>query len=78
LIPEFDGALREYGPCMLLWVELQDAAHPDGTVEALSDGLLKGYIDRFTPGENAHDLLLDGWITLCQRARAMARRSSFS
>jgi hypothetical protein len=47
-----------------------------GTVKKLSDGLLKSYIDRFAPGENAHDLSLDGWVTLCRRAHAMARCTS--
>ena len=68
------AGLREYGPINLLWVELQDAAHPAGTVETIADGLLKGYIDRFAPGENAHDLSLDCWITLCRRALAIVRR----
>jgi hypothetical protein len=75
LVSRLLEALREHGPCTLLWVELQDATHPAGTVEALGDGLLKGYIDRFAPGENAHDLSLDGWIALCRRAYAMARRT---
>jgi hypothetical protein len=64
-------ALRELGPCTLLWVEVQDTQHPAGTVEVLGDGLLKGYIDRFAPGDNAHDLSLDCWIELCRRALAI-------
>jgi hypothetical protein len=65
-------ALRQYGACTLLWVEQQDADHRAGTVEALGGGLLKGYIDRFAPRENAHDLSVDGWIALCRRALAVA------
>jgi hypothetical protein len=68
LVSRLFAALREYGPCALLWVELQDAAHPAGTVEMLDDGLLKGYIDRFAPGENAHDLSLDCWVDICRNA----------
>jgi hypothetical protein len=54
-------------------VELQDAKHPAGTVEMISDGLIKGYIDRFAPGENAHDLSIDCWIELCRNALALVR-----
>ena len=64
--------LREYGPVTLLWVELQDAKHPAGTVELLENSLLKGYIDRFAPGDNAHDLSIDCWITLCRNAYALS------
>jgi hypothetical protein len=68
------AAMRAYGPTTLLWVELQDEAHPAGTIDCLGAGLLKGYIDRFAPGENAHDLSLAGWIALCQNVWTMARR----
>src|SRR5205823_14570023 len=54
LVLRLVAAMREYGPTTLLWVELQDDEHPAGTVELLTTGLLKGYIDRFAPGENAH------------------------
>ena len=67
------AALRQFGPATLLWVERQDAKHPAGTVEVLGDGLLKGYIDRFAPGDNAHDLSLDCWIALCRAALSITR-----
>ncbi|HEX6442610.1 MAG TPA: hypothetical protein VF007_10515, partial [Stellaceae bacterium] len=67
-------AMRAYGPTTLLWVELCDREHPAGTVEAAGEGLLKGYIDRFAPGENAHDLSLAGWIALCRKAWALRSR----
>jgi hypothetical protein len=60
--------LRRYGPSTLLWVELADADHPAGTVEQAGAGLLKGYIDRFAPGEDAYDLSLDCWIAICREA----------
>lgn len=69
------GAIREYGPGKLLWVERQDRTHPAGTVEMLGDGLIKGYIDRFAPGDNAHDLSLDCWIALCRKAISLAREA---
>jgi hypothetical protein len=71
---ELSVAMQAYGPATLLWVELYDEAHPAGTVESAGEGLLKGYIDRFAPGENAHDLSLAGWIALCRRAWALRGR----
>jgi hypothetical protein len=74
LILRLVAAMQAYGPAILLWVELEDSDHPTGTVEALTDGLLKGYIDRFAPGENAHALSLDAWITICRNAWLLAQR----
>jgi hypothetical protein len=65
---DLSAALREFGPATLLWTELADAQHAPGTVEQIEPGLLKGYMDRFAPGENAHDLSLDCWITVCRNA----------
>jgi hypothetical protein len=45
-----------------------DAAHPSGTVEMLLPGLLRGYVDRFAPSENAHDLSLSAWTDVCEAA----------
>lgn len=70
---ELADAMRAYGPGTLLWVELADAAHPAGAVLPVAPGLLKGHMDRFAPGENAHDLSLDCWLTLCRTAEAMVR-----
>lgn len=67
--------LRSYGPATLLWVELADEAHPPGSVERVSPALLKGYMDRFAPGENAHDLSLDCWISVCCEAVALHRQA---
>jgi hypothetical protein len=64
-------AIRLYGPSTLLWVELADAAHPPGTVEWVSEGLMKGYIDRFAPAADAHDFATDSWVTLCRAALAL-------
>ena len=65
--------LRGFGPNILLWLELADAAHPAGTVEWVGEGLLKGYMDRFAPGENAHDLSLDCWLAVCREAYRLWR-----
>jgi hypothetical protein len=61
-------ALNRYGPATLLWVVPAEQDRPAGTVEVLMQGLLKGYIDRFAPDENAHDLSFDGWLRICANA----------
>ena len=65
-------AVHAYGPSTLLWVELNDEEHRAGSVEPIAPGLLKGYIDRFAPGENAHDLSLDCWVEICRNAHRLA------
>lgn len=65
--------LRSYGPNALLWVETADAQHAPGSVEWRGEGLLKAYIDRFAPGEDAHDLSLDCWIAICREAYRLCR-----
>jgi hypothetical protein len=57
----------------LLWVVPEDARHPSGSVDVLMNGLLKGYIDRFAPGDNAHDFSFDGWVRLCANAFLLNR-----
>lgn len=71
-------ALEHYGPSALLWVEAADSNHAPGTVERLAPRLLKGYIDRFAPGENAHDLSLDCWIAVCREAVRLHRQAPAS
>ena len=70
------AALRRYGPNRLLFVTIAHGAHRAGTVEARDEGYLVGYLDRFAPGENAHDFLLDQWVAVCRAAhlRALAWR----
>jgi hypothetical protein len=68
-------ALRRYSKATLLWVEVQDENNPAGSVKELTPGLLKGYIDRFAPGENAHEISLDAWTRICRNAYALARRT---
>jgi hypothetical protein len=62
------AVLNETGRNWLLWMVPSDPAHPPGTVEVLLPGLLRGYIDRFAPLENAHDLSLDAWTAVCGTA----------
>ena len=61
-------ALRRYGPNRLLLVNLADADHRAGTVAARAPGFIVGYVDRFAPGDNAHDLSLGSWVKVCREA----------
>ncbi len=61
-------ALRLYGKATLLWLELADAEHPPGAVAWVEANVIKGHLDRFAPGENAHDFSSDGWETVCRAA----------
>lgn len=61
-------ALSSFGPNTLLWVVPADAARKPGTVEVVAPGLLKGFIGRFAPHENAYDSMLDDWLELCANA----------
>ena len=73
LVLRLVAAVRTYGPATLLWVEQQDRDHPASSVEWIVPGLLKGYIDRFAPAENAHALSLDCWIAICRNALKAAQ-----
>ena len=72
------AAIHTYGPGPLMWVELADDQHRAGTVEQLRPGFLKANIDRFAPGENAHDLSLECWIEICRNAFRLAEASRAS
>jgi hypothetical protein len=69
-------ALNDRGSSWLLWMAPSDASHPSGTVEILLPGLARGYLDRFAPSENAHDLSLDAWIAVCEAVSRMTGRIS--
>jgi hypothetical protein len=66
-------ALNQRRSNTLLWVVEEEPGRPGGTVEVLMNGLLKGYIDRFAPPENAHDFSFEGWIRLCVNAFLLNR-----
>jgi len=60
--------LNEAGLNWLLWMVPADGAHPPGTMEVLLPGLLRGYIDRFAPAEDAYDLSVPVWTSVCEAA----------
>jgi hypothetical protein len=66
-------ALNQRSGTTMLWVVPSERDRPPGTVEVLMPGLLKGYIDRFAPSDNAHDLSFDGWLKVCANALVLAR-----
>jgi len=67
-------AIRNYGPGVLLCGLPEDAGHPAGTVEMAEDGLLLGYLDRFSGSDNLHPAY-DTWLRLCQEADRLANQS---
>lgn len=73
---ELADAVQSYGPSKLLWVELADAHNPAGTAKEVAPGLLKGFMDRFAPGENAHDLSLDCWVKVCKASLILSKAST--
>jgi hypothetical protein len=74
-IGELTARIGYYGNATVLWVEVADDAHPPGFVERIGPTLMKAYIDRFAPGENAHDLSIECWITLCRNAYELWKRA---
>ncbi|HEY1935133.1 MAG TPA: hypothetical protein VGG99_24270 [Acetobacteraceae bacterium] len=66
------AAMRARGESTLLWVVPADDEHPPGRVERVLPGLLRGWIERFAPYENAHDLPLPAWLELCRQAYNLA------
>lgn len=66
--------LLRYGRNTLLWVIPEDESHPAGMVEVLETGLLRGYIDRFAPAEDAYDCS-PVWLDLCRNTVALADAS---
>jgi len=66
-------ALNRYGDATLLWVVPAERHRPAGTVEVVMPGLLRGYMDRFAPDENAHNLSFDGWLQVCTNALVLSR-----
>lgn len=62
-------ALRQHGPCTLLFVTPEDQAHPSGTVEWIFPGLLHGYIN--ASEETHEDITRAVWLEICANAIAM-------
>ena len=68
-IEELLASMRAYGPVTLLWVTVETHDRAAGFVEEISEGLLRGYIDRFAPYEDVNDYSAEVWKTICANAR---------
>jgi hypothetical protein len=64
--------LRRHGPNLLLWVALADDERHAGHVEYRGDGLLKGYVSRFAPYDEATNIDTGPWYDVCCNAWAAA------
>jgi hypothetical protein len=62
------AALNRFGRNTLLWIVSADDNHSAGAVDQILPGLLRGYVARFAPYENAHDLSLEPWLSVCVNA----------
>jgi len=70
-------ALRARGPNRLLWVEEAGPARAAGSVEDVGGGLLRGYMQRLAPYDDAFQAFDVGWLRLCERVLAITDRDSF-
>jgi hypothetical protein len=61
-------ALNRHGPNRLLWVVPATEGRSPGSVEVVMPGLLKAYIDRFAPDDDAHEFSFATWIRICANA----------
>jgi hypothetical protein len=74
-IREIVAQLRTYGPNCLVWVCRADAAHLPGSVERLSDGLLRGFVSRFGTYDPAPSLPVEEWVALCANAYRLSHNA---
>jgi hypothetical protein len=71
-VRELVACLRRHGPNLLLWVDAAGSGHRAGSVEYAGSGLLKGYVDRFAPYDDATDIDAAAWYDVCRRALDVA------
>jgi hypothetical protein len=69
--------LNSFGSNYLLWVVPIEGKVSSGSVESVLPGLFRGFIERFAPPENAHDLALGQWIEICLNAFEMSKQNGF-
>lgn len=71
-VRELVACLKRHGPNMLLWVDVAAGEHRAGSVEYAGDGLLRGYVTRFAPYDDATDIEASSWYEMCCNAWAVA------
>jgi hypothetical protein len=59
------GTLRRYGLNRLLWVQTAHGDKPPGHAEDAGDGLIKGYVARLAPYDDAADADHASWLAVC-------------
>jgi hypothetical protein len=74
-IREIVVQLRTYGPNCLVWVCVADATHLAGSVERLSDGLLRGFVSRFGTYDGDPSLPVEDWVAVCANAYRLSRNA---
>jgi len=74
-IREIVVQLRTYGPNCLVWICVADAAHLPGSVERLSDGLLRGFVSRFGTYDGDPSLPVEEWVAVCANAYRLSRNA---
>ena len=67
-------AIAKHGPARLLWVNVADDDHPDGTVEHVRDRLYRAFIGHLAPAWNAFDFRPDMWLRLLRNAESVMSR----
>lgn len=72
-IAALHATLRQHGPARLLAVVPATEDHPSGTVQQAGLGLLIGHIERFAPYDQADDVMLGTWTSLCRQALDLLR-----
>ena len=68
------AACRRFGDNTLFYIRYEDAAHPCGTVVPAADGLMIGYIDRFSHTPDTDEFLgaaTDSLLRLCRKAYSL-------
>ncbi len=65
------ACLRGHGDNTLLYVVPAAGDRLPGSVEWTAPGLLCGYIDRFAPERDIHDISDQCWLSICRNAHAL-------
>jgi hypothetical protein len=75
-IDRLHAAVRTYGGSTLFYVRYETDANPNGSVEAVREGLLVGYMDRFKlsrTNQLSSAPPTSSWLAVCRNAYALWR-----
>lgn len=64
------AAIANFGPGVLLWVQVARDGHPAGSVDVIDDRLMIGYVSRLAPRNDAHHFDMSSWLTMLRQAYA--------